>query len=95
MPGLTVLSRSSHLPHIDGSKLVKPVRLPPGLARLSTNLDTTGSPTCTKIIGIEPATTSLAATVAGVDKVKIRSGLKSTNSFANARAWAASFGAQR
>src|SRR3954470_19588909 len=81
--GAIDLISSSHFPPIDGSKLVKPVRLPPGLARVSTNLATTGSLTCTKTIGIEPATTSFAATVIGVDWTNIRSGFRSISSFVN------------
>ena len=51
--GAISLSNSSHLPPIVGSKLVSPVRLPPGCARLATKPLPTGSPTCRNTIGIE------------------------------------------
>src|SRR4051794_24978041 len=41
--GLTSLSSCSHLPTIEYSKLVKPVRFPSGRARLVTNPPPTGS----------------------------------------------------
>src|SRR5262245_63207030 len=53
--GATSLSRSSHLPPIDGSWLAKPVMLPPGRAKLSTKPLPTGSPTPLNTIGTPPA----------------------------------------
>jgi hypothetical protein len=49
--GATSLRSSSHFPPIEGSKLVKPVALPPGRARLSTNPAPTGSGTLVNTIG--------------------------------------------
>ena len=43
---------STHLPPIGNSKLVKPVILPPGCARLLTKPLLTGSITCTNTIGM-------------------------------------------
>jgi ATP-dependent DNA ligase len=51
MPGTTSLSISSHLPANECSKIVKPVMLPPGRARLATNPSVTGSVTSVKTIG--------------------------------------------
>src|SRR6516165_3540223 len=50
--GATSLSNSSHLPAIENSKLVKPVVLPPGRAKLSTSPLPTGSVTVVNTIGI-------------------------------------------
>src|SRR5262249_56200264 len=46
MFGAIPFTNSSHLVAIDGSKFVKPVRLPPGRARLCTTPAVTGSLTC-------------------------------------------------
>src|SRR5215470_9129987 len=50
MFGAIPFTNSSHLLAIDGSKFVKPVRLPPGRARLCTTPAVTGSPTCTNTV---------------------------------------------
>ena len=50
-PGAISLSTSSHFPLMPYSKLVKPVALPPGRARLSTNPAPTGSNTFVNTIG--------------------------------------------
>src|SRR5262249_48729739 len=49
--GTISLSRPSHLPPIVGSKLINPVRLPPGCARLATMPVRTGSAMLTKTTG--------------------------------------------
>src|SRR5262245_50335673 len=49
--GATALSSSSHLPPIEGSKLVNPVILPPGRARLATKPAPTGFATWQNTIG--------------------------------------------
>jgi hypothetical protein len=46
------LSSSSHFPVMAGSRLAKPVVLPPGLARLATKPLPTGSSTLANTIGI-------------------------------------------
>ena len=50
-PGAICLSSSSHLPLKPYSNEIKPVALPPGLARLSTKAAPTGSTTFTNTIG--------------------------------------------
>src|SRR5262249_34937932 len=52
MFGAIPFANSSHLLAIDGAKFVKPVRLPPGRARLCTTPAVTGSLTCTKTVGV-------------------------------------------
>jgi hypothetical protein len=50
--GAISLSIAAHLPVMPFSYSSKPVRLPPGRARLATNPDPTGSETCANTIGI-------------------------------------------
>ena len=50
-PGAVSLSSSNHFPPMLYSVLMKPVALPPGRARLSTNPAPTGSPAIGKTIG--------------------------------------------
>jgi hypothetical protein len=50
--GAIVLSSSTHFPVIDDSKLVKPVTLPLGRAKLSTKPSPTGSDIDTNTMGI-------------------------------------------
>ena len=50
-PGAICLSSSSHFPLMPYSKLMKPVALPPGRARLSTKPAPTGSTTAGNTIG--------------------------------------------
>ena len=71
--GATSLRCSSHLPPISGSKAVKPVRLPPGRPKLSTNPLPTGSPTDTNTTGIDRSTARIAIT-AGLLQTTISSG---------------------
>ena len=85
MFGATRFSNSSHLLAIEGSKFVKPVRLPPGRAKLWTTPASTGSLTCTNIVGVV-GVVSLTATVTGVELVRITSDRKSSSSLANWRA---------
>src|SRR6266851_2131331 len=63
--GAISLSRSSHFAPKVGSRWVKPVRLPPGWARLATKPWATGSLTATKTIGIVRVVRCIAA-VAGL-----------------------------
>src|SRR6266853_5507548 len=63
--GAISLSRSSHFAPKVGSGWVKPVRLPPGWARLATKPWATGSLTATKTIGIVRVVRCIAA-VAGL-----------------------------
>src|SRR2546430_10377863 len=86
MFGAIRFSNSSHLLAIEDSKVVKPVRLPPGRAKLCTTPAVTGSLTCTNTVGVVRAT-SLTATAMGVELAKITSDRKSNNSFANWRAY--------
>jgi hypothetical protein len=65
MPGATSFSISSHFPAKECSKIVKPVMLPPGRARLCTSPARTGSPTRTMTIGMVDVA-ALAARLAGV-----------------------------
>jgi hypothetical protein len=57
-PGAICLSSSSHFPLMPYSKLVKPVALPPGRARLSTKPAPTGSVVSVNTIGTVPVTCS-------------------------------------
>src|SRR6516164_9626140 len=50
-PGAISLSNSSHLPPIENSYALKPVRLPPGFATLATKPCATGSETCVNTTG--------------------------------------------
>ena len=77
--GATSLRCSSHLPPISGSKAVKPVRLPPGRPKLSTNPLPTGSPTDTNTTGIDRSTARIAIT-AGLLQTTISSGAAATSS---------------
>src|SRR5689334_2111191 len=52
MFGATRFTNSSHLLAIEGSKLVKPVRLPPGRAKLWTTPAVSGSLTWTNTVGV-------------------------------------------
>jgi hypothetical protein len=56
------------LPAIVGSKLMKPVTLPPGRAQLATKPLPTGSATFAKMMGIVRVSCSSAAVVAGFVK---------------------------
>ena len=94
MFGATRFSNSSHVLAIEGSKFVKPVRLPPGRAKLWTTPASTGSLTCTNIVGVV-GVVSLTATVTGVELVRITSDRKSSSSLANWRACTASPPLQR
>ena len=53
--GAASFRTASHLPPIEGSKLVNPVTLPPGRARLATKPPPTGSPTATNTTGTFPS----------------------------------------
>jgi hypothetical protein len=87
MFGAIPFTNSSHLLAIDGSKFVKPVRLPPGRARLCTTPAVTGSLTCTNTVGVVRVV-SLTAAAMGVELARITSDRKSSSSFANWRACA-------
>jgi hypothetical protein len=63
--GAISFSSSSHLPPIVGSKFVKPVELPPGRGKDSTNPLPTGSATTTKTFGTARVSCR-SAMVAGV-----------------------------
>src|SRR5262245_14093097 len=79
--GAVCLSASSHLVPIENSKLVRPVRLPPGCARFGTRPWPTGSTTCVNTIGTAPFC-SRYATVTGVLLAKTRSGRMANSSAA-------------
>src|SRR5204862_6875376 len=66
MFGAIAFYNSSHLLAIDGSKFVKPVRLPPGRASRCTTPAVTGSLTCTNTVGVVRVV-SLTATAMGVE----------------------------
>src|SRR5262249_29873335 len=85
MFGAIPFANSSHLLAIDGSKFVKPVRLPPGRARLCTTPAVTGSLTCTKPGGAV-GVVSLTTAATGVEWARITSERKSSSSLANWRA---------
>src|SRR5205807_5274765 len=80
MFGARRFSNSSHLPAVERSKFVNPVRLPPGRAKLWTTPAPTGSLTCTNIVGVVRVI-SLTATVAGVELVRITSDRKSSSCY--------------
>ncbi len=82
--GAVCLSASSHLVPIENSKLVKPVRLPPGCAKFGTKPWPTGSVTCVNTIGTVPLC-SRSAAVTGVLLAKIRSGAMASSSAAWSR----------
>jgi hypothetical protein len=74
--GANSLSISSHFPAIGYSKVVNPVMLPPGRAKLATNPPATGSDTCKNTIGmVLVASFSVANTVVVLPRIEI--GLKS------------------
>jgi hypothetical protein len=75
------LSASIHLPPIENSKLLKPVMLPSGRARLVTKPMVTGSPTCVKTIGM-PRVYCRSATADEFVAARSTSGLSSISSFA-------------
>ncbi len=77
--GAICFSASSHLPAIEGSKLVNPVMFPPGCAQLSTKPLETGSETSAKTIGILRVA-SLSAATLGVGLATITSGADATSS---------------
>ena len=94
MFGAIRFTNSSHLVAIEGSKLLKPVRLPPGRAKLWTTPAVTGSLTWTNTVGVVWEA-SLTARAMGVELARITSERKSSNSLANWRACAASPALQR
>ena len=73
MAGAASFSISSHLPAKLCSKMVKPVMLPPGLARLATKPSLTGSVTITNTIGVVRVRRCIAAS-GGAPVVTITSG---------------------
>src|SRR5262245_55045578 len=79
MLGATCLSNSTHLPPKLYSKLVKPVALPPGRARLCTHPAPTGSGTFAITIGIVRVACSTGVR-ARAPAVTITSGVSATNS---------------
>src|SRR5215831_19064275 len=75
------LSSSNHFPPRPYSKMVNPVALRPGRARLSTKPLATGSTTCANTIGTLRVACSSAA-VTGVPVARMASGASATNSTA-------------
>src|SRR5258706_5169681 len=61
MRGSISLSNSNHLPAIVGSRLMKPVTLPPGRGKFATKPLRTGSTTFTKMIGMARVCCNIAA----------------------------------
>ena len=74
----------SHLLPMVASKLIKPVALPPGRARLCTKPVPIGSDTATKMTGTLGVVCRISV-IAGVIKVTISSGPRASNSCASAR----------
>src|SRR5437667_12574077 len=85
MFGAIRFTNSSHLLAIEGSKFVKPVRLPPGRSKLWTTPAVTGSLTWTNTVGVVWVVCLTAAAI-GVELARITSDRKSSNSLANGRA---------
>src|SRR6266581_3148695 len=92
--GAMSLSNSTHLPVIEDSKLVNPVTLPPGRAKLATKPSPTGSDIDTNTIGMLRVCPSRVATT-GLEWATITSGRNSTSSLANFHTSTGSSGAQR
>ena len=84
----------SHLPAVRGSRLVKPVILPPGFAMLLTQPPPIGSTTTAKTMGMVEVACARAAVV-GVPDDMMRSGLSATSSFASRRIFSTSAVAHR
>jgi hypothetical protein len=78
-PGAASLSRSSHLPAIDASWLMKPVRLPPGCLMLATKPCATGSETDTKTTGTVLVASRITVRLIVVE-ARITSGISPINS---------------
>src|SRR5262245_48846623 len=85
---------SSHFALMPYSKLMKPVALPPGRARLSTKPAATGSGTATNTMGMERVASNNGPTVT-LPVVKMTSGASATNSAAYLRARSPSVAPQR
>ena len=81
--GAICLSSSTHLPPIENSKLVNPVRLPPGRDRLATNPWAIGSETCMNTIGTDRVACCNAIRLR-VKAHKMASGARPTSSPASA-----------
>src|SRR5262245_16737338 len=82
--GAICLSSSSHLPATLNSKVMKPVALPPGRAKLSTKPAPTGSAATGNTIGTVRVTCNSGPTVE-VPDATMTSGASATNSVAIAR----------
>src|SRR5262249_40110247 len=80
--GAISLSTSSHFPLMPYSKIMKPVALPPGSARLATKPAPTGSATVTNTIGIVRVAYSNGAAVAVPVPPMRTSGARATHSAA-------------
>ena len=83
MRGAISLSIASHLPTMLASYISRPVRLPPGRARLAMKPEPIGSETLTNTIGIARLSRCSAAAT-GVVCARITSGCSATSSFASA-----------
>jgi hypothetical protein len=83
-PGAISLSSSSHFPAMEYLKLVKPVALPPGRARLSTKPAPTGSATIVNTSGTVRVVNSNGARDA-LEWARMTSGASATNSAAYLR----------
>jgi hypothetical protein len=86
--GAICLSSSSHLPLRLYSKIMKPVALPPGRAKLSTKPAATGSPATGNTIGMVRVACSSGTTVTA-PWARMTSGANATNSAACLRISAA------
>jgi hypothetical protein len=93
--GATSLSSSSHFPLIPYSKIVNPVALPPGRAKLVTKPAPTGSMTCTNTIGRVRVACRSGTTVVVPVAATRTSGASATNSAACLRTSSALVVAQR
>src|SRR5215467_7895319 len=89
--GAISLRSSSRFTPMPYSNKTKPVALPPGRAKLSTNPAPTGSTECANTIGTVRVAPCNAATV-GLAVARMTSGASATNTIANLRSSAASPG---
>ena len=80
-PGAISFSSSSHFPLMPYSKIVNPVALPPGCARLATKPAPTGSITVTNMIGMVRVACAMARGC-GARTTPSTSGARATNSSA-------------
>ena len=93
-PGAISLSSSSHFPLMPYSKVVNPVALPPGRAKLATKPAATGSGVCANTIGTVRVACSNGPTIVPPE-ARMTSGASATNSAAYLRVRSVSPAPQR